>query len=494
MVSRLLGFVRDMLTAHFFGTSASYDAFLIAFKIPNMFRRLFAEGAFAQAFVPMIAEYKTTKADTLHDFINKVTGNLSIVLIIVVLLGMIFSPVVVKIFAPGFIADLAKLSLAANLLKITFGYLFFISLTALAGSILNSHGKFAVPALTPVFLNITLIMAILYLRDHFAEPVYALGIGVILAGVVQLLFQIPFLIRINLLPKPQISWSDPGVKKLLLLLGPAILGSSVGQINSMIDTLYASFLPSGSIAWLYYSDRLVEFPLGIFGIGFATVILPSLSRQYIRQDQHKFCQTVDWGLRCVLLVSIPATISLLLLAEPLLATLFHRGEFTALDVVNSAKSLRAYSFSVIGIMLTKVLASAFYARKNIKTPVKISTYIILCNIVLNYILMQNFAHAGLALATSVSSVLNAVVLLVILCENKSYTPQSGWAKFFMQLAISNAAMAGCIFLITAKLGDWFSFSTKIQFSMLSLIVVGMTCIYITLLYLGGMRLKDFKIS
>eukprot|EP01126_Amoeba_proteus_P025464 TRINITY_DN25412_c0_g1_i1.p1 TRINITY_DN25412_c0_g1~~TRINITY_DN25412_c0_g1_i1.p1 ORF type:complete len:307 (+),score=-30.70 TRINITY_DN25412_c0_g1_i1:135-1055(+) len=288
MASRLLGFVRDILTADFFGASASYDAFLIAFKIPNMFRRLFAEGAFAQAFVPVIVEYKTKKADILHDFINKVTGNLAIVLIVVVLLGMIFSRLVVKIFAPGFIGDITKLSLAANLLKITFGYLFFISLTALAGSILNSHGKFAVPALTPVFLNITLIMTILYLRDYFAEPVYALGIGVILAGVVQLLFQIPFLICINLLPKPHLSWSDPGVKKLLLLLVPAILGSSVGQINSMIDTLYASFLPSGSIAWLYYSDRLVEFPLGIFGIGFATVILPSFFRQYIQQDKQKF--------------------------------------------------------------------------------------------------------------------------------------------------------------------------------------------------------------
>jgi putative peptidoglycan lipid II flippase len=494
MVSRVLGFCRDILMAHFFGAGAGYDAFLVAFKIPNMFRRLFAEGAFSQAFVPVISEYKTNKEDQLQDFVNKVAGNLAMVLFIVVILGIIFAPFIVRIFAPGFVADPAKLYLAADLLQITFGYLFFISLTALAGSILNSCGKFAVPAFTPVFLNITMILAVLFLMNSFSQPVYALGVGVILAGIVQLLFQIPFLMRIKLLPKPQISWSDPGVKKLLLLMGPAVLGSSVGQINSMIDTIFASFLASGSISWLYYSDRLVEFPLGIFGIGFATVVLPSLSRQHIRQDQAKFCKTVDWGLRCVLLVSIPATIGLLLLAEPLISTLFGTGKFNDFDMLNSAKSLRAYSFSLIGIMLTKILASAFYARQNIKTPVKVSVNIIFCNIILNYFLMQNFAHAGLAFATSLSSVLNATILLIILCKTKSYVPEPGWAKFFTQLVISNGLMAGVIIFAINNLGDWFIFTNKTQITMLTLLVGAMIAFYMALLYIGGIRLRHFKIS
>lgn len=417
MLSRVLGLVRDVVLANVIGANGNADAFFVAFKIPNFLRRLFAEGAFAQAFVPVLADTREKGGlKAVRELVDRVAGVLGGTLLVLTLLTIFASPVVATIFAPGFLRDPAKLALTGDLIKITFPYLLLISLTGFAGAILNTYRRFAVPALTPVLLNLSLIAAALWLTPAFEEPAFALALGVLIAGFAQLLFQVPALAGIDLVPRPRWAPEHDGVKRILVLMVPALFGVSVSQINLLLDTVLASLLPTGSVSWLYYSDRLTELPLGVFAIAIATVILPTLSGQRARADDPAFSETLSWAIRSVLLIATPATVALAFLAEPLLVTLFQYGAFGAQDRVMAAVSLQAYSLGLGAFMLVKVLAPGFYAREDMKTPVRIGIIAMGTNMVLNLLFVLpllwwfNIGHAGLALATSVSAWLNAVLL------------------------------------------------------------------------------------
>ncbi|MDX5298372.1 MAG: murein biosynthesis integral membrane protein MurJ, partial [Gammaproteobacteria bacterium] len=357
LLSRVLGLIRDMVIARYFGAGAGADAFFVAFKIPNFLRRLFAEGAFSQAFVPVLSEYRQRQSlSDVKRLVDAVAGVLGMVLLVITLLAMLGAPALTAVFAPGFYGDDGRFELASDMLRITFPYLFLISLTAFAGAILNSYDRFAVPAFTPVLLNLAMIGAAIFLAPRMDTPVMALAWGVLLAGLLQLFFQLPFLLRLGLLPRPRLDYGHDGVKRILRLMTPALFGVSVSQINLLLDTVLASFLQTGSVSWLYYSDRLAELPLGVFGIAIATVILPSLSRKHADQAPERFAATMDWAVRMVLLIGLPAMLALGVLAEPLLATLFHYGAVTERDILMSTQSLRAYAAGLLAFMLVKVLA------------------------------------------------------------------------------------------------------------------------------------------
>ena len=408
MLSRVLGLARDVIFARFIGADGAADAFFVAFKIPNFLRRLFAEGAFAQAFVPVLSEYREKGSkEAIQNFIDRVAGCLGLSLFALTLLVVVAAPLFTAIFGMGFLVNSPeKFALTTELLRITFPYLLLISLTGLAGSILNSYDRFAVPAITPIFLNICLITAAVVISPMFEVPVMALAWGVLVAGVVQLAFQVPFLMRLGLMPHPKVDWGDESIRKVLKLMAPAMFGVSVSQINLTFDTILASFLPTGSVSWLYYSDRLTELPLGVFGIAIATVILPSLSRKHV-SGCNSFSETVDWALRMILLIALPASIALFVLAEPILLSLFQYGTTTPRDIGMSAASLQAYSLGLTAFMLIKVLASAHFSRQDTKTPVKIGIIAMASNMVLNVVFvlpayyLWQIGHAGLALATSV---------------------------------------------------------------------------------------------
>lgn len=487
MISRILGFIRDMMFARIFGVDAGTDAFFVAFKIPNFLRRLFAEGAFSQAFVPVLSDYKEQGSkQALKLFIDKTAGTLALILAIVTLIGIIASPIIITLFAPGFSNEGKQYDLAVQMLKITFPYLFFISSVAFAGGILNSHGKFAIPAFTPVFLNICMIAAAIWLSPLMPDPIVALAWGVFAAGVVQLLFQFPALYKLGLLPKLKFGFKDPGVKRILKLMLPAIFGVSVTQINLLLDTIIASLLAAGSVSWLYYSDRLVEFPLGIFGIALATVILPSLSKNHAANDPIAFSKSLNWALRLVLLIGLPASIGLLMLAEPMLSTLFQYNEFSANDVHLAGKSLMAYSLGLLGFILVKVLVPGFSSRKDMKTPVRFGIYAMVANMGLNIVLAFPFAHAGLALATSLSAFFNASLLLTKLIKDRIYKPGKNWANFFVKIIFANEIMALFIY-ICVDTNQWFQWSAFDRAFNLALWIFLAGLTYLFALLLIGVR-------
>ena len=489
-LSRILGFVRDIVIARLFGASLGADVFFVAFKIPNFLRRLFAEGAFSQAFIPVLAEYRQSKDKDLKQLIANTSGTLALILFIITALGVIAAPLLIMVFAPGFADDSYKIGLAGDLLKITFPYLFFISLTAFAGSILNSFGKFAAPAFTPVFLNLSLIGCAVFLSPHLAEPVTALAWGVFIGGVVQLAFQIPFLINIGQLPKPKWGWQDSGVQKILTLMIPAMFGVSVAQINLLLDTLLASFLVTGSISWLYYSDRLVEFPLGVFGIALATVILPSLSKKHAAKSKVEFSNTIDWALRWVLIIATPAAIGLFYLAEPLLTTLFQYGAFTPQDAHNASLSLMAYSLGLLPFIFIKVLAPGYFARQDTKTPVKIGIIAMVVNMVLNIILMMHYAHVGLALATAISAALNALLLYIGLRKRGVYQPNKGWGKFSLKLIVPNTILLLLLVWLTPASSQWFEWTVWQRCFNLSGLIVAAIAVYFASLSLVGVSIRS----
>lgn len=487
MISRILGFVRDMLLARIFGVDASTDAFYIAFKIPNFLRRLFTEGAFAQAFVPVLSDYKEHGSTVaLKLFIDKTGGTLAILLMLMSIAGMIFAPVLITIFAPGFNWSGGQYELAVELLRIILPYLFFIASVAFAGGILNTHGKFAIPAITPVLLNICMIAAAIWLAPLMPQPILALAWGVFAAGGVQLLVQFPALMRLGLLPRLRFGFNDPGVKKFMALMLPAIFGASVSQINLLLDSVMATFLKPGSVSWLYYSDRLVEFPLGIIGIALATVILPGLSKSHVSGNAEKFSQALDWGLRWVLLIGLPTSTGLVVLARPILSSIFQYGEFSSRDVIFSSQSLMAYAFGLLGFMLIKILAPGFTARQDMRTPVKFGIYSLIANIVLSVLLMFPLAHGGLALATSLAAFLNAGLLLRRLLKEHIYIPEPGWWRFGAQLLLANNVMAGA--LIYGVDADWWnhwSASERISYLGIAICLAGLT--YFFVLFLLGLR-------
>lgn len=500
MISRVLGLLRDVVFARVIGADGFADAFFVAFKIPNFLRRLFAEGAFAQAFVPVLNEYREKGGiAAVRELIDRVAASLGGVLILLTVLVVVGSPLFTSIFAYGFRADPDKFQITSDMLKITFPYLFFISMTGLAGGILNSFDRFAVPAFTPVLLNVCLIGAALVAMPWFEQPVMALAWGVFAAGAVQMLFQVPFLMRERLMPRPRWDWRHPGVKKILLLMTPAMFGVSVSQINLLLDTLIATFLPTGSVSWLYYSDRLSELPLGVFGVAIATVILPSLSRQHASDSAEKFARTLDWALRFILLIAVPAAVALVILAEPVLITLFFYGEVMSLNDMDMATlSLRAYALGLIAFMLIKVLAPGYFARQDMKTPVRIGIIAMVVNMMLNIALVVplhhywQIGHVGLALATSLSAFLNAGLLFKGLRKSNTYQPQAGWLRFAFVLVVANGAMAVALYGLSHWLTGWVEWLWWQRAGWITAICGVGFAVYVVALYLGGIRLRDIR--
>jgi len=488
LISRILGFVRDMLIARFFGVDSATDAFFVAFKIPNFLRRLFAEGAVAHAFVPILEGYKKQGSHAgLKGFVDNVAGTLALVLMLITLTGMVVAPLLIFLLAPGFAWQGAQHDLAVQLLQIALPYLLFIGLVALAGSVLNSYGQFAVPALTPALLNICMIAAAIWLAPLLSEPVAALAWGVFIAGIIQVLCQLPALARLGLLPRLRVDFGDLGVRRLMSQLLPAIFSVSVTQINLLLDTLIASLLTVGSVSWLYYSDRLVEFPQGLLGVAIATVILPRLAKDHAADDPIAFSDALDWGLRLVLLVGMPATVGLLLLAEPMLSTLFQYHEFGESDVQLAGRSLKAYAVGLLGYLFVRVLVLGFTARQDMKTPVRYGSYAMLASLVLN-VLALPLAHAGLALATSLGALFNAVLLLKKLRQEQVYRPVGGWRLFFLQVMLASSAMSAVLyyFVDVTEWGRWHSVERAVN--LLAWILVGMA-VYVLTLVLAGLKLR-----
>ena len=454
-LSRVLGLVRDVVIAHGFGAGAGADAFFVAFRIPNFLRRLFAEGAFSQAFVPVLTEFKTERGEAeTRELVAATAGALGCVLVCVTVLGVVAANALVWAFAPGFAGDDARGPLTGEMLRITFPYLLFISLTALAAGVLNSYGRFAIPAVTPVLLNVALIVAALLIAPRLDQPALGLAWGVLAGGVAQLLLQLPFLAALGMLAWPKLLRAHEGVRRIVRLMIPALFGVSVSQINLLVDTIIASFLVTGSVSWLYYSDRLVEFPLGVFGIALATVILPGLSGQYVEGRRAEFSATLDWALRLVVLIGLPAFLGLALLAKPMLTTVFQYGAFDAYGVEMAARSLVAYSFGLLGFIGVKVLAPGYFARQDTKAPVRIAAVAMVANIGLNLALVGPLAHAGLALATSLAAFLNAGLLLRGLLRDGVYAPTAGWSTFALRIAIALSVMAAVLLYTRGDISEW----------------------------------------
>lgn len=493
LISRMAGFVRDMVIAQLFGAEAGMDAFYVAFRIPNFMRRLFAEGAFSQAFVPVLAEYQQQRPfSEVREFIGRVSGQLGAVLSIVTIIGILAAPVVIWVFAPGFGEDSMRSVLATQMLRLTFPFLMLVSLTAMAGAVLNTYGYFGVPAFTPVLLNISMILAAIYLCPRLDQPVVGLAWGVLIAGIAQFLFQLPFLYQKRLLVKPKIGWSDPGVKRVLKLMVPALFGVSIAQLNLMVDSIFASFLKVGSVTWLYYTDRLTDFPLGVFGVAIATVILPHLSRRHAEQSTEKYSKALDWGLRLLLLIGIPAGLGLSMYSMPLIASCFAYGKFSVVDLLQTQKSLIALGSGVPAFMMVKVLASGFYARQDIKTPVKIGALAMVVNSLLCLVLIWSLAHAGLALASALAGYVNCGVLLILLIRRGIYKPSAGWSKFIMQLFIANFVIAVYLYSMIGSVDFWLSKSAIWRLSALMGHVSVAVVIYLVSLWLVGMRASQFR--
>ena len=493
LLSRVLGFVRDQVLAIVFGASGTTDVFLVAFKIPNFLRRLFAEGAFAQAFVPVFTEYKEKRTkEALLDLAAHVSGTLTIVLLVISTLGVMLSPFIIMIFAPGFIDEPERFELATDMLRITFPYLFFVSLVAYCGSMLNTFGKFAIPSFTPVLLNISMITAALLFSPHFDIPIIALAWGVFAAGVLQLSLQIPFLRQIGLVPRPRWGWKHSGVRRILKLMAPAILGSSVAQINLLLDTIIASFLTVGSLSWLYYSDRLMEFPLGLLGVTLGTVILPRLSREHSNKSHDEFRKTLDWALRLVFVLGVPAAIALMLLAEGMLMTLFGYGQFTEQDARMASYSLIAYSAGLPAFLLIKVFAPAFFARQNTRTPVRIGIVALISNMFYNLLFVLPMIwldfiapHTGLALASSLSAWQQAFMLYRELARKDIYQVSNTFLKFSLRALPGIGALALTLFAATGI--DWASLDAIGRFLRLLAILCTGAAVYAIVLLISGIR-------
>ncbi|GGY03635.1 putative lipid II flippase MurJ [Litchfieldella qijiaojingensis] len=495
MLSRVMGLARDVVIAALLGAGNGADAFFVAFKIPNFMRRLFAEGAFNQAFVPVLSEYVTHRSRAeVRELLDAVAGSLTVVLALLSALAMLAAPWLIWLFAPGFGRDPAKLAMTADMLRLTFPYLMLISLTAFSGSVLNTWSRFAVPAFTPVLLNVSLIGVAVLLTPLMDEPAMALAWGVLIAGVAQLAFQVPFLARLGVLPRPWPSFAHPGVRRILLLMAPALFGVSVSQINLLLDTVLASLLTPGSVSWLYYSDRLVELPLGVFGIAIGTVILPALSKRHAERSSEHFAKMLDWALRAVLLLGLPAALALAVLAEPLLISLFHYGAMTDRDIAMAAMSLRAYALGLVAFMLIKVLAPGFFARQDTKTPVKVGIIAMVANMVLNLILIWPLAHAGLALATALAAFLNAGLLGRLLYKEGVLSFQPGWGRFACQLGSGCLVLGVGLAWLAPDWQQWLGWGLGTRVLHLAGLVVGGVAAYFAWLALVGIRLRHFRLS
>lgn len=496
-VSRILGFVRDTLIARVFGAGMMTDAFIVAFRIPNFLRRISAEGAFSQAFVPILAEYKQQRTqDETKALINHVATLLGLFLVVVTIVGMLAAPWIVQMIAPGFSADATKFDLTVDLLRVTFPYILFISLVSLAGGVLNTYGNFSTPAFTPVWLNLSFITAMLLVAPYFDNSIRVLAWAVFVGGILQLLFQLPYLSKLGLVPRFDVNLEDEGVWRILKLMGPAIVGVSAPQISILINTVIATTLVTGSVSWLYFADRLMEFPTGLLGVALGTILLPSLSKSVADKNDHEYSHLLDWGLRLTFMLALPAAVALAVLAVPLITSLFMYGAFTAHDVAMTEVPLMAYSFGLLGLILVKVLAPGFYARQDIKTPVKIAIFTLvvtqLMNVLFVFILdFKEFRHAGLALAIGLGACVNASLLFYQLRKRGLYQPQPGWVLFMLKLVFAVAVMAFAVHYAAGADALWFGFSLLEKVIRLFGLVLLGAVIYFAMLWIMGIRVKDF---
>ncbi len=492
MLSRISGLARDMVLSYFFGATPAADAFFVAFRIPNFFRRLFAEGAFSQAFVPVLAGYRNRPIEVLREFVAVMGGNFIVVMTLVSLLGVVAAPLFVFVFAPGFSDDPQRMRLTGEMLRVTFPYLGFISLTAFAGSLLNSFHRYAIPAFTPVWLNVTLIIAALFVAPTFAEPVVALAWGVFAAGLIQLLFQIPALRRIGMLIPPRVELGNPGVRRVGRLMVPAVFAGSVSQINALVDAMIASLLATGSISWLYYSDRLMELPIGIVAVTIATVLLPNLSRLSSTGDLAAFGRTVDWGVRTCLLFGVPAAAALYVLALPLMATVFFHGAMKALDAEMASLSLRAFAVGLLGFALVKVAAPAYFAREDTRTPLRIAVVAVAVNIVLSLALFRVMGHVGVAFGTSTAAIVQAYLLLRGTIRRGLYRPGGAFGVYLAKVVAATALMAMLLLALAPSANAWLHMPVHDRVIwMVGLCGLGGAGYFVVLLVLG-MRPADLR--
>jgi putative peptidoglycan lipid II flippase len=499
LLSRVLGLLREVVYAQTFGAGALMDAFLVAFKIPNFLRRLFAEGAFAHGFVPVVSEYRQLRTPSeVRALVSGTVGTLGALLFGVTLVGVLAAPLLVLIFAPGFERTPDKFAQTVVMLRLTFPYLFFISLTALFGGVLNSYGRFALPALTQSLMSVVMIAFAALLAPHSAHPGTVLAAGVFVSGCVQLVFQLPLVARLGLLGRPRWGASLEGVRRVGGLMLPGIIGSSTAQVSLLIDTLIASFLATGSISWLYFADRLLEFPLGIFGIALATVILPALSAQHARAAQEHFAATLDWALRVTLLVVTPCALGLLLFAGPIVATVYGRGAFAARDVNMTQLALMAYAAGLLGMSLVKVLAPGYFARQDTRTPMRIGLASLAVNVLINVLVVVPAArlgfsapHALLAVSTSIAALVNTALLWRGLRSAGVYRPLPGWRKLLARLAGANAAMALLLLWLRGDPGAWVAMPGSHRIGRCLACIGAAALIYAASLGLLGMRFADY---
>jgi putative peptidoglycan lipid II flippase len=493
LLSRILGFVRDTLIARVFGAGFATDAFFVAFRIPNLLRRLFAEGAFSQAFVPILAEYRNrNSAAVTRQLVDHVAAFLALVLLAITVVGVFAAPVIIYVSAPGFAAEPAKFELTVQLLRITFPYILFISLTSLAGGILNTWSRFSVPAITPALLNIAFIAFALWAAPYFDPPVKALAWAVFVGGIAQLAFQAPFLLKIRMLPRFRFDFHDAGVWRVMKQMGPAVFGVSISQLSLLINTIFASFLASGSVSWLYYADRLMEFPSALLGVALGTILLPSLSRHHADAAHDEYSKLLDWGLRLTIMLALPAAVALAVLAVPLVTTLFHYGEFSVNDLYMTRNALAAYSVGLLGIILVKVLAPGFYARQDIRTPVRIAVISLFATQAMNLAFVWQFRHAGLALAIGLGACVNAALLYHKLRRHGIYRPQRGWTAFALKTALAIVLMAIALWFTAGSDAAWLGAPAAARVARLAGIVALGAGVYFGALWLLGFRMADFS--
>jgi len=493
LASRITGFIRDTLLAILFGAGLSMDAFVVAFRIPNLLRRLFAEGAFSQAFVPVLGEYRARRGDAAtKELAGKVLAVLAAVLFIATLIGVAAAPLVVYAMASGFAADASKFGLTVSMVRVCFPYILFISLVSFCSGLLNTYGAFKTPAFTPVLLNLTFIAFALWVAPHLEQPVMALAWAVFVGGILQLAFQFPFLKRIGMWPRPNWDPKDEGVRRILSLMAPAALGVSVAQISLLINTQIASRLGDGPVSWLYYADRLMEFPSALLGVALGTVLLPTLVKHHSGDDPVAYSRLLDWGLRVSLLLALPAAVALAMLGVPLISTLFWHGEFLKQDVLMTRNALAGYAVGLAGIILVKVLAPGFYAKQNIRTPVKVAVATLVITQLLNAAFVPFFRHAGLALAISVGACFNAGWLWWLMRRSGAYRPEPGWGAFLLKLAVALYVMGGALWYSMGSESSWFEIAAAMRAAKLAWVIFAGAFAYFASLWLMGLRLRDFS--
>ena len=493
LLSRVTGLARESLKAAAFGAGAQMDAFEVAFRLPNILRRLFAEGAFSQAFVPIFAEYHRQRGEgPTRELASRVATLLAVILLVVTAAGVLAAPWLVYALATGFDRTPGKVELTAQMIRIVFPYLLFVSLVSLAGGVLNVFHRFAIPAFTPVLLNLSIIGAALFLAPYCEPPIVALAWGVLIGGIAQLALQIRPLWKLGMLPLPRFDWRDPGVRRVLSAMGPAVLGVSAAQISALINTQLAASLGDGRVSWITYADRLMEFPTALLGVALGTVLLPLLARHHADANTDEYSALLDWGLRLAFLLALPAALALWLLAVPLIATLYQYGRFSAVDVLQTRDALLGYSVGLLGLILVKILAPGFYARQMMRVPVRIAIGTVLFAQTLAFLLMHRIGHAGLTLATSLGACLNAGLLYWGLRRRGIYHPRPGWLRFGSRLVVALGVLAGVLFAAAGTPADWIAATLGQRVARLAMVCGGGAAAYFAALWLLGFRLSDFS--